>query len=76
MMKGGSAMKKNMGAGDRVIRILLAVIIGYLIIAGQVSGALAWILGILTVAFIVTGFIGWCPAYVPFGFSTKKAGLK
>jgi hypothetical protein len=65
-------VKKNMGAADRTIRILLAIIVGYLIITGQVSGTLAIILGIFTVAFIITGFIGWCPAYVPFGFSTKK----
>jgi ABC-type antimicrobial peptide transport system permease subunit len=65
-------MKKNMGAADRTIRILLAIIVGYLIISGQVGGTLAIILGIFTAAFVITGFIGWCPAYVPFGFSTKK----
>ncbi len=65
-------MKKNMGAADRTIRILLAIIVGYLVITGQVTGTLAVILGILTIAFIVTGFISWCPVYVPFGFSTKK----
>jgi len=69
-------MKKNMGAADRTIRILLAIIVGYLILKGQVSGTLAFILGILTVAFIVTGFIGWCPVYVPFGFSTRKKERK
>ena len=69
-------MKKNMGAADRTIRILLAIIVGYLVITGQVSGTLAVILGILTIAFVVTGFIAWCPAYVPFGFSTKKAEQK
>lgn len=69
-------MKKNMGAADRIIRILLAIIVGYLILTGQVSGTLAVILGILTVAFVVTGFIGWCPAYLPFGFSTKKVEQK
>ncbi len=65
-------MKKNMGAADRTIRLLLAIIVGYLIITGQVAGTIGWILGIFTVAFVITGFIGWCPAYVPFGFSTKK----
>lgn len=69
-------MKKNMGAADRTIRILLATIVGYLILKGQISGTLAFILGILTVAFIVTGFIGWCPVYVPFRFSTRKEERK
>lgn len=69
-------MKKNMGAADRTIRILLAIIVGYLILKGQISGTLAFILGILTVAFIVTGFIGWCPVYVPFKFSTRKEERK
>lgn len=67
-------MKKNMGAADRVIRILLAIIFGYLVISGQVSGTLGFIVGIVTVAFLVTSIIGWCPFYVPFGISTKKAG--
>ena len=65
-------MKKNMGAADRTIRLLLAIIVGYLVITGQLSGTLGIIAGIFTIAFVVTGFIGWCPAYVPFGFSTKK----
>lgn len=67
-------MKKNMGAADRTIRILLAIIAGYLVITGRASGALAWILGILTVIFVVTGFLGWCPVYVPLRLSTRKKG--
>lgn len=69
-------MKKNLGAADRTIRILVAIIVGYLVIRGQVSGTLAWILGILTVVLVVTAVVGWCPFYVPFGFSTKKKDQK
>ena len=65
-------MKKNMGAADRTIRILLAIILGYLVITGQMRGTLGITAGIVTIAFIVTSVIGWCPAYVPFGFTTKK----
>lgn len=69
-------MKRNMGPADRTIRILLAIIFGYLVIKGQVGGTLAFIISIVTIAFIITAFIGWCPVYVPFNFSTRKAEPK
>lgn len=69
-------MKKNMGPADRTIRVLLALIFGYLVIKGQVSGTLAFIISIVTIAFIITAFVGWCPVYVPFGFSTRKTESK
>ena len=65
-------MTKNMGATDRVIRILLAVAIGLLYFTGKVSGALAIVLGFFAIVFILTSLVGSCPGYVPFGFSTRK----
>jgi amino acid transporter len=65
-------MKKNMGTIDRVIRIIIAIVIGLLYLGGQISGTAAIILGILAIVFLLTGFIGWCPLYVPFGISTRK----
>lgn len=65
-------MTKNMGTADRVIRTILAVVIGYLLATGQIAGTLAVVLGIVAVAFLATSFIGWCPVYVPFKISTKK----
>jgi hypothetical protein len=34
-------MKKNMGALDRTVRILIAIILGILILTGKISGTLA-----------------------------------
>jgi len=65
-------MRKNMGTIDRVIRTMIAIVIGLLYLTGQISGTAAIILGILAIVFLLTSFIGWCPLYVPFGISTKK----
>lgn len=67
-------MKLNMGAVDRVVRLIIAIIIGALFYAGKLSGVWAIVLGIVAVAFLVTGLVGWCPLYMPLGLSTKKGG--
>ncbi|PKN71006.1 MAG: DUF2892 domain-containing protein [Deltaproteobacteria bacterium HGW-Deltaproteobacteria-12] len=64
-------MKKNMGTIDRVIRVLLAVVVGILYLNGSISGTAAIILGILAVIFILTSAIGFCPLYLPFNISTS-----
>lgn len=66
-------MIKNMGAADRSVRILLALTIIILFLAGQVSGTAAVILGIFAGLFLLTSFAGFCPAYYPFKFSTKRS---
>ena len=63
-------MKKNMGKVDRLVRTLIALVLGVLLINGTISGVLGTILTIVAIAFLVTSLISWCPAYVPFGFST------
>lgn len=65
-------MKLNMGTIDRILRLIAVIIIAVLYLSGQLSGVAAVILGIIAVALLVTSVIGWCPAYAPFGISTKK----
>jgi hypothetical protein len=65
-------MKKNMGTIDKVIRVLIAVIIGLLFFMHVISGVLAIILLIVAGIFIVTSLISLCPLYLPFGISTLK----
>jgi hypothetical protein len=65
-------MKKNMGSADRIIRTIVAVVIGVLLVTGRVHGALAIILGVIAVAFLVTSAFGVCPVYVPLKLSTCK----
>lgn len=65
-------MKKNMGTTDKVIRILIAIVIGVLYFTNTISGTLAIVLGILAVVFLLTSFINFCPLYLPFGINTSK----
>jgi Na+(H+)/acetate symporter ActP len=63
-------MKKNMGAIDRIIRILLAIVVVILYINGSITGVAAIILGILAIMFVITSMIGFCPLYAVFKIST------
>lgn len=62
-------MKVNVGGMDRAVRIVAGTAVILLAVTGIV-GAWGWI-GVLPLA---TGIVGWCPAYLPFGWSTCKAG--
>lgn len=63
-------MNKNMGTLDRIIRVILAVVVGILYITGLISGMVAVILGLFAVIFVLTSAVGFCPLYVPLGIST------
>ncbi len=65
-------MKKNMGVVDRVLRTILAVIVGILYFTGQLTGIAAIILGIFAVIFLVTSSVGFCPAYKLLGISSLR----
>ena len=65
-------MTRNMGAADRIIRILLAVAVIVLFWTKQITGLAAIILGIIAVVFVLTSAVGFCPGYVPLKISTKK----
>jgi len=67
-------MTKNMGTADRAIRLAIALAVGGLYLTGRISGTWAIILGIVAVAFFATSLVGWCPAYWPFGLSTRSGG--
>jgi hypothetical protein len=63
-----------MGTIDRIVRTIIAVILGTLIVSGIVKGIFAIILGIISVAFLVTSIFSRCPAYLPLGISTRRKG--
>lgn len=67
-------MKKNIGAIDKVVRILVAIVIAGLYFANIISGTAAIILLIFAGVFILTSFISFCPLYYPFSISTRKKG--
>ncbi len=64
-------MTKNMGNLDRLFRLVVVVAIGAAYVMGQLSGTLAIILGVVAVMFLLTSLVGTCPAYLPFGLSTR-----
>ena len=65
-------MKQNMGSIDKIIRVLVAVVIGILYFTDQITGTAAIILGIFAVIFVLTSAIGFCPLYWPLKLSTIK----
>ncbi len=65
-------MKKNMGAIDRSIRTILAIVVAILYFTGNISGITAIVLGIIAIIFLITSFVGFCPLYTLLGISTLK----
>lgn len=65
-------MKTNMGTADKVIRIIIALIIGFLYYNGTITGTLGIVLVVLAVVFVLTSLVGFCPLYTLFGMNTCK----
>ncbi|MBV1924390.1 MAG: DUF2892 domain-containing protein [Flavobacteriaceae bacterium] len=65
-------MKKNMGGADRMIRIIIALVVGALYYFKVVEGTLAIVLLAFAVIFLFTSFINFCPLYSLFGINTCK----
>lgn len=65
-------MKANMGTIDRVVRIIIAIIVGILYYMGIIAGTVGYVLMALAFIFLATSFISFCPLYWPFGISTQK----
>lgn len=63
-------MKKNMGSADRIIRTIVAVVLGILYYTGVISGTVGLVLVILAGIFLLTSLVSFCPLYAPFGIST------
>ena len=59
-------MTGNVGGIDRVLRILVGLGLLSLLFVGPQT---PW--GWIGAVVLLTGLIGWCPAYLPFGWSTK-----
>jgi len=65
-------MKRNMSNIDRIIRVVVAALFGYLYFGGIVTGAFGILLVALGGIFLLTSLVAFCPLYVPFKFSTHK----
>lgn len=64
-------MTKNMGSIDRTLRLLVVIGIAVAYWLGHLSGTTAIVLGVVAAVFLLTSLVGTCPAYLPFGISTR-----
>jgi hypothetical protein len=65
-------MKKNVGNGDRFLRIILGIIGVILALSGSFDGNLKWGLLGVGLVLIVTSSMQFCPLYAIFGMNTCK----
>ena len=59
-----------MGTADRIIRVIIAAIVGVLYFTGTISGTFGIILLVLAGVFVLTSLISFCPIYAPLGIKT------
>ncbi len=60
-------MNKNVGSGDRLVRVVVGVAILSLI--WLLHGNVRW-LGLIGIVPLLTAAMGFCPLYLPFGIRT------
>lgn len=65
-------MKKNMGSTDKIIRLLLAAVLGILYFTNTITGTLGIVALVVAIVFVLTSFISFCPLYVILGINTCK----
>ncbi len=61
-----------MGTADKIIRVLIALVVGVLIYTDVLTGTLAIVLGVLAIVFVLTSLVSFCPLYTLFGLKTCK----
>ncbi|TRZ41685.1 YgaP family membrane protein [Robertkochia solimangrovi] len=65
-------MKKNMGQSDKLIRVVIAFIIGVLYLYNIISGIFGIVLMVLAIILLLTSFFEFCPIYKILGKNTRK----
>ncbi len=66
-------MTTNIGSTDRLMRVLIALIIGALYFTDQITGLAATVLGVAAFVFVLTSSLSFCPIYAALKVSTKKS---
>lgn len=59
-----------MGKLDRGLRIVVALVLGFLALSGKVEGMMYNIALALGAIFVLTSLVGFCPLYIPLGMNT------
>jgi len=65
-------MKNNMGALDKIIRVLVAAVFVYLFYTEKVTGSLGYVLLVFAGIFLLTSLMSFCPLYTVLGIKTCK----
>ncbi len=65
-------MQGNMGGFDRILRTIIAIVLGVLYFGKVVTGTLGIVLLVIAIIFLLTSLVGYCPLYSIIGVSTKK----
>ena len=65
-------MKRNVGATDRIIRIVVGVVLLLLGLLSPFDVALRVLILLIAGIALVTGLLGTCGIYALFGISTRK----
>ncbi len=63
-------MQKNMGAADRIIRVIVAAVVAFLYYNKTITGTLGIVLMVLAAVFLLTSVISFCPLYKLVGINT------
>ncbi len=63
-------MKRNLGAIDKLVRIVVGTLLVVIFMLEIVEGGLAIVALALALIFIVTGIFNFCPLYKIFGISS------
>lgn len=63
-------MKKNMGSADRIMRLIIAAVLGFLFYNGTISGTLGIVAVVAAGVFALTSLVSFCPLYTLLGINT------
>lgn len=69
-------MKKNMGAVDKLVRLVVALLLVFAYFQGIVTGALGIVFLLVAGIFVLTSVISSCPIYSIFGISSCPTKTK
>ncbi len=61
-----------MGALDKSLRVLIAIIIALLYYLDVIEGTLAYVLMAISIIFLITSFVNFCPLYKILGINTNR----
>ena len=69
-------MKKNVGMGDRFLRIMIGVITLILGLSGMLVGTFKWVALGVGLVMVITASMQFCPLYTLLGINTCKVKPK